>query len=262
MDYRKFGMPTLIELNSLEENAKLCRDLGLGFVEINMCIPEYLPMHLSEDLITELSSKYGVYFTFHLPDNYNPFDFNPYIVEASMKTISSAISISKKIGCKTLNLHLQKGDYFTLPDRKVCLYDKYRDVYLTSVKTFREQCEYMIGKDDIKICIENCSGFTDYHKAALDLLLESDVFALTLDTGHSFCSNFSDEQYIFTHTEKLRHMHLHDAIEKRNHLPLGEGNLDITRYYSICEKNNCTMVIETKTAEGLKKSVAWLKNQI
>lgn len=28
-----FGMPTLIELKSLEENAALCRDLGLDFVE-------------------------------------------------------------------------------------------------------------------------------------------------------------------------------------------------------------------------------------
>ncbi|GAU78484.1 hypothetical protein [Fusibacter sp. 3D3] len=33
---RLLGMPTLIELDTLEDNVKLCKSLGLDFVEINM----------------------------------------------------------------------------------------------------------------------------------------------------------------------------------------------------------------------------------
>lgn len=36
-----FGMPTLAETCSLEENAELCRRLGLRFVELNRNLPEY-----------------------------------------------------------------------------------------------------------------------------------------------------------------------------------------------------------------------------
>ena len=37
----QFGMPTLIELDDLEDAMKLCNELGLSFVELNMNLPQY-----------------------------------------------------------------------------------------------------------------------------------------------------------------------------------------------------------------------------
>ena len=37
----QFGMPTLIENKTLEENIRLCSRLGLRFIELNMNFPEY-----------------------------------------------------------------------------------------------------------------------------------------------------------------------------------------------------------------------------
>ena len=37
----EFGMPTLIENKTLEENIALCKSLGLSFIELNMNFPEY-----------------------------------------------------------------------------------------------------------------------------------------------------------------------------------------------------------------------------
>lgn len=37
----QFGMPTLIENYTLEENIQLCQNLGLKFIELNMNFPEY-----------------------------------------------------------------------------------------------------------------------------------------------------------------------------------------------------------------------------
>lgn len=37
----QFGMPTLIENRTLADNIKLCRALGLNFIELNMNFPEY-----------------------------------------------------------------------------------------------------------------------------------------------------------------------------------------------------------------------------
>ncbi|WP_259473503.1 hypothetical protein [Clostridium estertheticum] len=34
-----FGMPTLIETNSIESCVKLCKELGLDFIELNMNLP-------------------------------------------------------------------------------------------------------------------------------------------------------------------------------------------------------------------------------
>ena len=37
----QFGMPTLIENRTLQENIELCSVLGLQFIELNMNYPEY-----------------------------------------------------------------------------------------------------------------------------------------------------------------------------------------------------------------------------
>lgn len=37
----QFGMPALIEIENLEDTMKLCRELGLSFVELNMNLPQY-----------------------------------------------------------------------------------------------------------------------------------------------------------------------------------------------------------------------------
>ena len=37
----QFGMPTLIENKTLEDNIALCSRLGLKFIELNMNFPEY-----------------------------------------------------------------------------------------------------------------------------------------------------------------------------------------------------------------------------
>ena len=37
----EFGMPTLIENKTIEDNIALCKELGLSFIELNMNFPEY-----------------------------------------------------------------------------------------------------------------------------------------------------------------------------------------------------------------------------
>lgn len=36
-----YGMPTLIENEDLEANAKLCKEVGFDFIELNMNFPQY-----------------------------------------------------------------------------------------------------------------------------------------------------------------------------------------------------------------------------
>ena len=38
-----FGMPTLVEYNSIYENTKLCKNLDLDFVELNLDLPYCFP---------------------------------------------------------------------------------------------------------------------------------------------------------------------------------------------------------------------------
>ena len=63
------------------------------------------------------------------------------------------------------------------------------------------------------------------------------------------------------HSEHLIHFHIHDGTEEppKNHLALGDGEIDIADRLRLAEQRNARCVLETKTVEALKNSVKWLK---
>ena len=252
------GMPTLIETNTLENCAKLCAELELDFIELNMNLPQYQLDKIDVDYFKSIADKYGKYYTIHLDENLNVCDFNSYVADAYIKTVADTIKIAKQLDIKVLNMHMAKGVYFTLPDRKVFLFSEYKEQYLKSIIDFRNVCENAIGENDIKICIENCNGYEDFQKEAIELLLESKVFALTFDVGHNHGIGGTDEEFIMKHKNRLHHIHLHDAKGRKNHLALGTGEIDIEKYIDLAKEQNCRVVLETKTIDGLKQSVEWI----
>ncbi len=262
MKLTNYGMPTLIETSTLEECAELCEELGLDFIELNMNMPQYQLDKIDVDYFKGIADKYGIYYTIHLDENLNVSDFNPYVAQAYTKTVADTIEIAKQLGVKVVNMHMARGVYFTLPDRKVYLLSEYKEQYLKSITAFRNMCEAAIGDADIKICIENCDGYEDFQKEAIELLLKSNVFALTFDVGHNHGIGGTDEEFIVKHKNRLHHIHLHDARGKKNHLTLGTGEINIEKYISFANKHNCRVVLETKTVDGLKQSVEWLKKNI
>ncbi len=256
-----FGMPTLIELPEFEDCAKLCREFDFNFVELNMCLPQYQPGIIDECGFRRAMEKYGIYITVHLDDANTPCDFNPRIAEAYTATTLDAIDTAKRLAIPTLTMHLSAGPYFTLPERKVYLFEQYRELYYKKLTEFRDRCTRAIGDFDTKICVENTSAYNSpMGEESLGLLLESPAFALTFDTGHDACRDFTHRKIVEKQIDRLTHMHLHDAksAEKRDHLPLGEGELDLDEYLALAEAHNCRVVVEVKTIAGLKKSREWL----
>lgn len=259
MKLHNCGIPTLIETSALEECAKLCAELGLDFIELNMNLPQYQIPKIDIAYFKSIADKYGIYYTIHLDENLNISDFNPYVAEAYQNTVLDTIGIAKQLNIKVLNMHMVKGVYFTLPDRKVLLFSEYKMQYLKSIIEFRDVCESAIGDADIKICIENCDGYEDFQKEAIELLLQSHVFALTFDVGHNHGIGGADEDFIMNHSDRLHHVHLHDAQGRKNHFALGTGEMNVEKYINLAKEQNCRVVLETKTIDGLRQSVEWLK---
>lgn len=255
-----WGIPTLIETKSIEECVDLCKELNFDFVELNMNLPQYQLDKIDIEKLSTLKEENNIFYTIHLDENLNVSDFNSYVADAYLKTVLDTIEIAKKLNVKILNMHLSKGVYFTLPDKKVYLFEQYKEEYLKSMVHFRDTITKSVGNSEIIICIENTNGYTDFQVEALEILLQSPVFALTLDIGHNHCTGGIDEKIILNRENKLSHLHLHDAHDSKDHLTLGTGNVDIHKYIELAQNHNCTVVLETKTVESLKKSVEWLNN--
>lgn len=256
------GMPTLVELNNLEDNIKVCCDLGLNFIEINMNLPEYQIDRLEPHELISLQKENNIFFTFHLPEDLEIAHFNMKIREAHWQTVFEIIELMKKIDSPILNMHMSKGIYFTLPTKKIFLYEKYYDDYLLAFKLFSKQVTDMIGNSNIKLAIENTGIYDNkYITYVIDFLLQKSEFVLTWDIGHDFASGNKDRDYIRDNISKLKHMHLHDAKGPNNHLVLYDGEVDINNFLEIASEKHMTVVVETKTVTGLKESIYRLKKQ-
>ena len=270
----QFGMPTLIENHTLEDNVNLCESLGLKFIELNMNFPEYQVEKLEDtDYLKSLADKAGIYYTIHLDENLNIADFNQLVTDAYLETVRRTIEVAKKLlilrdkyGDKTqpltINMHMHHGIYITLPDKKVQMYERDFDTYMKSFETFRNKCEKWIGESDIKICIENTDGFKEYEKKAIEYLLGSPKFGLTWDIGHSKAVKEIDVPFILQNKDRLVHFHIHDGKEEppKNHLALGDGEINLAERLNLASERNARCVLETKTIEALMNSVKWLKN--
>lgn len=255
-----FGMPTLIENEDLEENIALCRELGLQFIELNMNLPLFQTEQLEEtDKLRRLAAENGIYFTIHLDENLNVCDFNTLVADAYTKTVERVLMAAKEIGAPLLNMHMDHGVYFTLPDRKVYLFDQYQKEYMEGFARFREMCERVAGDSGIKVCIENTDGFRDFEKKAIDYLLQSGMFGLTWDIGHSHSCGNIDESFLMERKDRLHHFHIHDGAGKKNHQTLGTGEIDLAQRLGLAETFGCRCVVETKTVEALRQSVVWLR---
>lgn len=257
-----FGIPMLIEMKSIKECAALCSSLGLQFVELNMNLPQYQAESMDIPLLKETAAEYGIYYTIHLDEKLNVCDFNRSVASAYTETVLKTAEIAEKLSVPVLNMHFNEGVYFTLPHKKVYLYKEYIKEYRKSLTDFRDLLTAEIGDKNISLCIENTRSFLlDFVGEGVELLLESPVFSLTFDTGHDAGSGFKQFPLIERNINRLRHMHLHDySGEKGDHLPLGEGCLDIVKYIKLANEHNCRVLIETKTAEGVRASVDWIKN--
>lgn len=256
-----FGMPTLIENKNLEETAALCKELGLQFIELNMNFPMYQVPQLEETgYLKDLAERHCLYYTIHLDENLNVCDFNRLVANAYLETVERTLRVAQKIGAPLLNMHMHSGVYITLPDRRVWLFEEYRSEYMAAIRRFRELCEKTAGNSGIKICIENTDGYQDFEKEAIDYLLQSSMFALTWDIGHSHTCDNVDEPFLMSHKDRLYHFHIHDGLGRKNHRTLGTGEIDLAQRLGIARECGCRCVIETKTVEALRESVAWLRS--
>lgn len=270
----QFGMPTLIENHTLKENAALCEALGLHFIELNMNFPEYQVDRLEQtDELVRIAEQHHLYYTVHLDENLNIADFNPLVTKAYLETVRRTILAAKALlplrdrygdpaQPLTLNMHMHHGIYITLPDRKVQMYERNFETYMQSFAVFRSLCEEWIGDSSIMMAVENTDGFRDYEKKTIAYLLESKKFGLTWDIGHSKAIREADVSFLMEHQDKLIHFHIHDGTETppRNHLALGDGEIDLDARLKLAAERNARCVLETKTIKALKQSLQWLRN--
>ncbi|TCZ79260.1 hypothetical protein E0485_05155 [Paenibacillus albiflavus] len=257
----KLGMPTLIEFKSLEENLKRCKELKLDFIELNMNIPIYTPEFLPAQELLDMKFKYGIDFTIHLPEEFDLSSFQPSIRQGHLDRCIETIDWAAKAQIKTINMHLNKGIYFTLPHTKVWINEQYEAEFQQRLyESYCKLYEYS-NKLGVELCIENTANFhLPWVSRALDRLSEFDNFFLTWDVGHDAVAGFQEEPTFRRFSNRIKHMHLHDYNHKSDHQLVYSGVVPINERLQFAEDHQLTVVVEVKTSTTLAQSIEAIRN--
>ncbi len=253
-----YGIPTLMEFSDIEVLIRFCADNGFSFVEMNMTFPWFQTDAVNADILRTLMHEYGVGFTIHLHDQFNPFEFSPEMRRANLENVGYALDLACEMDIPKLNMHLLSGTYSSINGVKTYLYEHCLDRYLGLVREFRDLVDGKLKGTDTVVCIENTSGYRPFHQKAIDLMLESKCFGLTYDIGHDYRVGNHDEAFILARQDRLVHFHIHDCDSRANHLGFGAGCIDLPRYLKLARSLDASVVAEVKESGALIRSKEYL----
>lgn len=257
-----FGMPFLLETPTIEACCRTARSLGLQFVELNASFPQCRPDALSISSLKKLMRVYGVYFTLHMDETFDPFSPNPAIRSMWLKQLRRCLHIAVRLHMPTVNMHIAPGVYITLPTGRVYLHERYPDQYRDALLQLSVTVQSCLYGSATHLCIENTDGWRAHEQQAISQLLTGAHFGLTMDIGHMHVVNGLDEPLYTDHQDRLWHMHVHDALGAHPHLALGDGEIDLAARLRLAEQCGARVVLETKSVEALRQSTHWLQTNM
>lgn len=193
---------------------------GFKLIEI-LCEGPYWPRHaLQQENGWEIFSSYELDVYLHTPTiDLNPASLNPGIREETLLQLKETLDLASKIGAKAITTH--PGMIHRLEDRirKIAQY--------YSIETLKEANRYA---EDLGVIfsVENMPHrYAYFCNTAQEHAYFLDQCGChgTVDWGHA---NTSKDPESFLKLQNIYYYHLSDNNgEKDQHLPLGEGTLDL-----------------------------------
>lgn len=255
----RFGLPFLLETKTIEEVIRYAVAFGLDYVELNTNFPQCLLGRMDLETLKRSASDHDLFYTLHLDDHLNFFDFNPLLREATIQTVLESVKFAQAVGIEIINLHFPRGNVVTLPSGIHSIFEQFGAEFHENLREFAERCMALIGDKKTTLCIENTGGWLDYEREAIEFLLAYPCFALTLDTGHDHLTGNKDLTFIEQQRTHLKHMHLHDSIDGTDHRAIGTGEIPIQERLALAQEAEATVTVEVKTLDALKASIDRLK---
>ncbi len=239
--------PDAARANRLEAIRQLVQEYSLSAVELSMDLGLVYPHVFDTDFyssVADMQQDLGFTCTVHLPIHWLDLSSaNEPVRQASLSCVHRAIELVQPVDVLTYVLHLwgpttvQIVSALDKPMQRAAVMGA---LLMQAERSLADLCQVLTPSDDI--CVENLEepsfdlvpppGRTLWHK----YLPGRGAFGLAETTPLEF---------IGRHGTRIRELHLHDAlriskdglVQTRDHLPLGQGELDYAAVLSRLDEN-------------------------
>ncbi|MPN26871.1 hypothetical protein SDC9_174297 [bioreactor metagenome] len=132
----QLGMPALVEKKTLNELVELCLKLKLNFIELNMNLPYNFIENIKPSELKSITKETNIEFTMHMPDEADLGSFYESVRTGYIQLFSDTIDWAYESGVKLLNMHIIEGAKMTLPNKKVYIYEEYKEEFKKVLDVF------------------------------------------------------------------------------------------------------------------------------
>ncbi len=254
----------------LEAIRQLVYDYNLSAVELTLDFGLIFPDIFNQDFYASVAALQQVTaFTcsVHLPQLWlDPASLNDTMRRASVGCLRQAIELTEPVEVNSYVLHL--WGFSTLQIMQQLEAEQQQVVTLAlkvqAERSLAEVCEFV---DPLKVCMENLEapGFE-----VILPLVEKFGVRICLDVGHLAFQDGGELEIFRQYRARIGEVHLHDARnlternprQVRDHLPLGEGEIDFVTFLRELEDSQFAgpVILELNRKVDLEKSLIKLQD--
>ncbi|MEM5855710.1 MAG: sugar phosphate isomerase/epimerase [Candidatus Aenigmatarchaeota archaeon] len=170
--------------------------------------------------IREISYTNKINLIIHL----SSFNLNLPLSADDLKLIKKELEVAKIVKVKSITLHGgQLSDCYSV--------EKQLDFLVKNLKTMMSICK------NIPLALENSvNGVVRGRREYITLLSYLQELKITLDIGHLILVKESVDKFIKCLHKFICNVHLHDVKGKKDHLPIGSGNINFLKIFRCLKK--------------------------
>ena len=257
MSSLKVGMPALMEFDSIKENYELAKELNLDFLELNINMSYCFPKPECRVQLRKFKDESDIDFTLHYYDTVDVATPNENYKEYLYKDMEQLASNLDGI-IDRLVLHLEPGAFMTIHSEKRYVY-KYDKSYESRTVDTLGKIRDILKSHNIMLVLEN----VPIHPFMENLykVLGENSFNFCWDIGHDrIYNNLLFSSFKEKYNLQVKHMHMHNVNNMKDHQELALGQLEIEKYIDFANDNDIHVVIEVKDSINLKRSVDYFNN--
>ncbi|KFZ27297.1 MAG: Xylose isomerase-like TIM barrel [Candidatus Izimaplasma bacterium HR2] len=257
MSNLKVGMPALMEFDSIKENYELAKELNLDFLELNINMSYCFPKPECRIQLRKFKDESDIDFTLHYYDTVDVATPNENYQEYLYKDMEQLASNLDGI-IDRLVLHLEPGAFMTIHSEKRYVY-KYDKSYESRTVDILSKIRDILKSHNIMLVLEN----VPIHPFMENLykVLGENSFNFCWDIGHDrIYNNLLFSSFKEKYNLQVKHMHMHNVNNMKDHQELALGQLEIEKYIDFANNNDIHVVIEVKDSINLKRSVDYFNN--
>ncbi len=179
------------------------------------------------------ATEHDITYTIHFPMDTAPGSHNPERWNRDLDVMKLALNIAGKLSCPVIVLHPGPIDIPGIDSTEAT--EAQRQEAIANLRRFLCEAAPLAAKAGTAICLENMHHRQgDVIRSYQDLVDVIDAvdhpnIKITLDVGHAFIHDGLPEA-IAAFGNRIHHIHLDDALNGKDHLPVGKGELNPDLY--------------------------------